>query len=298
MIKNLLFIAIILFALCSNAAETGGQPTVVEEYIPNNWSFTSDHKPRAGSVDVEGARLFFATFNMLNQNFFHYILQDKEQRLAGSDLARMNPQERLWANINIIKNNSQVSIFGLQECSPEAIDLLTKSLSSEFKVLSFKSSTKDNGAIVYNDSLLELTKQKTSRYVTAKNEEVKYIMEVQFKVRKNGALFTFINTHSQFGQTWQLRDYLNAVRGKVLAVGDMNVGYHDPQPESNLQTQLLDGLKGYSNLCDPAQYSIVNNFAKLDLFDHIFFKEMDVAYEPALTNKLCEGFSLRNKMKP
>jgi hypothetical protein len=287
--QKMMFLLSFVLALSLHGADLG---TSMEKYTPGQWSFSSDHLPGAGEMQIGEDILYIAFFNALNENYKVWIT--KGQQLGESDLYYLTEEERNKANAKII-DHEQVSIWALQECAPKFIAKLKKKLNPKYRFAQVtKALDKDYGLVVYDGNKLKLLSETVVPYMKNGKEE-NYMQILKFRHIASGEEFTFINTHAAFGVTHQLRDYLLTLSGRIIAAGDMNVGFHDPRDESNFQKELWEGLEpqGFGHIKFP--YTHVNTLAVLDTFDHIIYKDIKVSAAEKLTSELRKGFSLQNR---
>jgi endonuclease/exonuclease/phosphatase family metal-dependent hydrolase len=286
-------------------------------YLVGQWSFPSDHLPVAAQIHfTDHDAIGFASFNVLNENFKHYIYQG--QKLTGSDLDKMPQKERELQNVQIVMKALQtlnIHLFALQECSPSFLQRLQTQLDKDSRYryhVAVSREGVDYGMIIYNQDFLQSTAPPTVIPYTLpgkRSQLNKYIQMIRLKHVVTETSFVFVNTHTEFGQLAQLRralEDLPSTDENVLVVGDLNAFPGNTRnPPCDLSSQLLDPLAslGYRLVQDPAApFSHVNTEPHLRPYDHILVKGLSVL-PPAVgddesmgsTRVLRESFSLLNR---
>lgn len=260
-------------------------------YIPGKLNFPSDHFPIVARLDDEKG-IGIVSWNVLNENYKKYIHYD--QGLTGSELDKMSEEQRYDSIINIINMafNNNVGIFALQEVSNK---LLARLLLLGMLVVStpnMDSEGIDNGCILINTKLVMLDGiNMTTSYIADDNTENNYIQQVYLYLTHDPAKkFIFINTHTLFKSIKQLIAHLKLIKEPFIVAGDFNVGLYDTRKDCSIKPLLEE--KEFSLMLDHADYSHVNTFKRLDLFDHFYTHDLILVKDLKLLHVLRQDLKL------
>ncbi len=297
--------ALLLLFLSSSIFAGGGssENEAKHIYTPGEWGFSSDHLPIGAKIQLGQDSVRIASFNVLNENFKKSIKAG--QKLEGSTLDQLSEDERNKENLNIIiysMNHDKVGIFCLQEVNSKFFNLLSNALdSTQYAIKRAQSGTKDDyGLIIYDKTRFEENTtqedwEKIEAYSGKEGKKNKYIHDLSLIHKKGHEIFHFINTHAEFQEGDHLAQYLNRVNGPVVAMGDLNLGFHTKTPKTHIEHDLMQQLPHYHLLKDHSTYTHVSTDQNLDVFDHILYKDLTILPDPELVQSMRKTFTLKNR---
>ncbi|CAK8997736.1 unnamed protein product [Durusdinium trenchii] len=172
----------------------------VSKALHGRWTFPSDHPPIGCRIsDKSGMNLHLVSWNVLNQRYMKYILNDS-QGLKGSNICSQSEEERTddicGKVMQIIQKEElerRVGIVCLQECWPALLNRLRGRMPSRLELLRADEEVRNQEAIIVDRGTLQILD--VDRHHPFKPDQGKVVTEVVLQLKNGDRKFRIITTH-------------------------------------------------------------------------------------------------------
>ena len=267
------------------------------------WQFPSDHLPAVGKVTLKqsGEQFKILTWNVQNENYFHYLLKPEDtQGLLSSGITEdPNRTETIFKILSEIMDDVSPSLMALQEVSPEFLaKLSTWAKAKNLTLVSVENPGKgpdgqtiDYGVILFSAKEFVLTKEFESVPFKSQGDKLtKYIQTIQLRTHKT-VEFIFSNAHRFYIDNTVFTGLLSRqTEIPSIVVGDLNL-------EQAEVDNLLKNYPHYSRSQKPSNaFTHIDTKRKLVDYDHLLFSgAVLIEEDPQMTAKAQKAFQLKKR---